>query len=120
MLRNRALALTAVASTALALTACGSDSLSSGSGSGSSSSSTTAASGGVDQALAAKLPAKVKAAGVIKVGTDATASPDAATDGAAHDLTDPGGDADHAGHAGHDRGPGDHVGHHHAGRSRRR
>jgi len=75
MLRNRALALTAVASTALALTACGSDSLSSGSGSGSSSSSTTAASGGVDQALAAKLPAKVKAAGVIKVGTDATYQP---------------------------------------------
>jgi polar amino acid transport system substrate-binding protein len=76
MLRNRALALAAVASTALALTACGSDSLSGGSSSSTGSSSTSSATGGgVDQALVAKLPAKIKAAGVIKVGTDATYQP---------------------------------------------
>ncbi len=76
MLRNRALALAALASTALALTACGSDSLSGGSSSTTSAgSTTTAAGGGVDQALAAKLPARIKSAGVIKVGTDATYAP---------------------------------------------
>jgi polar amino acid transport system substrate-binding protein len=76
MLRNRALALAAVASTALALTACGSDSLSAGSSSTSSGSSTSSAAGsGADPALVAKLPAKVKSAGVIKVGTDATYQP---------------------------------------------
>jgi polar amino acid transport system substrate-binding protein len=76
MLRNRALALAAVASTALALAACGSDSLSGGSSSSTGSSSTSSATGGgVDQALVAKLPAKIKAAGVIKVGTDATYQP---------------------------------------------
>jgi polar amino acid transport system substrate-binding protein len=78
MLRNRALALAAVASTALALTACGSDSLSPGSSSsagGGSSSATSGSSGGADPALVAKLPAKVKSAGVIKVGVDATYAP---------------------------------------------
>lgn len=76
MLRTRALALAAVASTALALTACGSDSLSSG---GSSSSAPAASSGGssptADAALVAKLPAKIKSAGKIVVGTDATYAP---------------------------------------------
>lgn len=78
MLRNRALALAAVASTALALTACGSNSLSAGSSSsstGGGSSTASATSGGADPALVAKLPAKIKAAGVIKVGTDATYQP---------------------------------------------
>ena len=57
---------------ALGLSACGSDSLSKSSSSGSSS---PAASVAVDPALAAKLPAKIKSAGKVVVGTDATYQP---------------------------------------------
>lgn len=61
----------------LGLAACGSDSLSQG---GSTPSGEASQSGGaavvkVDPALVAKLPAKVKAAGTIVVGTDATYQP---------------------------------------------
>ena len=55
---------------AVTLGACGSSSLSEG-----SSSSTSAAAVTVDPALVAKLPAKVKSAGTIVVGTDATYKP---------------------------------------------
>ena len=55
----------------LALSACGSSSLSTPTTSG----ATPAASQSVDAALAAKLPAKVKSAGKIVVGTDATYAP---------------------------------------------
>ena len=74
MFRTRALAIAAVASTALALTACGSDSLSEGSSS-SASSTTSASAPAVDPALVAKLPAKIKDAGTINIGTDATYQP---------------------------------------------
>lgn len=73
MLRTRALALTAVATTALALSACGSDSLTQDSGS--SSSTSAVATSGPDEALVAKLPAKIKSAGKIVVGTDASYAP---------------------------------------------
>ncbi len=60
---------------ALSLTACGSDTLDSGSTSSSSSTSSTAAAGGADPALVAKLPAKIKSAGVITIGVDASYAP---------------------------------------------
>lgn len=63
----------------LGLSACGSTSLSNDTGSAPSGSTTTSssstASATVDSALAAKLPAKIKAAGVITIGTDATYAP---------------------------------------------
>ena len=62
---------TGAAIVGLALSACGSSSLSTPTTSG----STPAASQSVDAALAAKLPAKVKSAGKIVVGTDATYAP---------------------------------------------
>jgi polar amino acid transport system substrate-binding protein len=74
MFRTRALAVAALATTALALTACGSDSLSSGSSS-SASATTSASAPTVDPALVAKLPAKIKDAGTINIGTDATYQP---------------------------------------------
>ena len=74
MFRTRALAVAAIATTALALTACGSDSLSSGSSS-SASPTTSAKAPTVDAALVAKLPAKIKDAGTINIGTDATYQP---------------------------------------------
>ena len=74
MFRTRALAVAAVATTALALTACGSDSLSEGSSS-SAAATTSASAQAVDPALAAKLPAKIKSAGTINIGTDATYQP---------------------------------------------
>jgi polar amino acid transport system substrate-binding protein len=64
--RTRALAILAAA--ALALTACGDDN--SGTSSTKPESSTT-----VDQALADKVPAAIKSAGTIKVGTDSTYAP---------------------------------------------
>jgi polar amino acid transport system substrate-binding protein len=70
---SAALAIGAVAGT-LSLSACGSDTLSSG-GSTSSNTSTSVASGQVDPALAAKVPDKIKSAGVIKVGSDASYAP---------------------------------------------
>ena len=73
MHRTRALTLAVAASTALTLTACGSDSLSE---SDSSSAPTTSASAAtVDEALAAKLPEKIKSAGKVVIGTDATYQP---------------------------------------------
>ena len=74
MFRTRALAVAAIATTALALTACGSDSLSQGSSS-SASSTASASAPTVDPALVAKLPAKIKDAGTITIGTDATYQP---------------------------------------------
>ena len=74
MFRTRALAVAAIATTALALTACGSDSLSEGSSS-SASATTSASAPTVDPALVAKLPAKIKDAGTINIGTDATYQP---------------------------------------------
>jgi polar amino acid transport system substrate-binding protein len=74
MFRNRALVVAAVATTALALTACGSDSLSQSSSS-SASSTSSASTPAVDPALVAKLPAKIKDAGTITIGTDATYQP---------------------------------------------
>jgi len=74
MFRTRALAVAALATTALALTACGSDSLSSSSSS-SASATTSASAPTVDAALVAKLPAKIKDAGTINIGTDATYQP---------------------------------------------
>ncbi|MFV0462748.1 MAG: ABC transporter substrate-binding protein [Nostocoides sp.] len=73
--RMRLAAVATVSLAALSLAACGSDSLSSSS----STSSTTTADGSnvpsVDQALVAKLPEKIKSAGTIVVGTDATYQP---------------------------------------------
>ena len=74
MFRTRAIAVAAVATTALALTACGSDSLSQKSSSATSA-STSASAPTVDPALVAKLPAKIKSAGTINIGTDATYTP---------------------------------------------
>ena len=71
-LRPTTLLIAGLATAGLALSACGSDSLSNNSSSSTSSSSTTAA---VDAALAAKLPAKIKSAGKIVIGTDATYQP---------------------------------------------
>jgi len=73
MFRTRALAVAAIATTALALTACGSDSLSKSSSSPSATTSASAPT--VDPALVAKLPAKIKDAGTINIGTDATYQP---------------------------------------------
>lgn len=72
-MRTRALAVAAVATTALALTACGSDSLSEGGTSSAPPESSSAPA--VDEALVAKLPAKIKSAGTIVIGTDATYQP---------------------------------------------
>ncbi|HET6966764.1 MAG TPA: ABC transporter substrate-binding protein, partial [Ornithinibacter sp.] len=73
MMRTRALVVAAVATSALTLTACGSDSLSEGSAS--SAPATSASAPVVDEALVAKLPAKIKSAGTIVIGTDATYQP---------------------------------------------
>ncbi|MGO4596864.1 ABC transporter substrate-binding protein [Terrabacter sp. 2RAF25] len=60
----------------LTLSACGSDSLSTSPGAGNTSAGSTGSTGGgVDQALAAKVPAKLKSAGKIVVGTDPTYAP---------------------------------------------
>lgn len=76
MRRLPLIAMTGVVAIGLTLSACGSNSLEPG---GSSTSSTpagsTATGGGVDQALAAKVPAKIKSAGKIVVGTDASYAP---------------------------------------------
>lgn len=80
---RRPLSVAVALAATLGLAACGSSTLDTGSGSGGgagSSSSTTASStpstsATVDSALAAKLPASIKSAGVIKVGTDATYAP---------------------------------------------
>jgi polar amino acid transport system substrate-binding protein len=78
MRRMSLIALTGVVAAGLTLSACGSDSMSSNPGSGSTPAGTagaSAAGGGVDQALAAKVPAKLKSAGKIVIGTDPTYAP---------------------------------------------
>ena len=75
MRRMSLIALTGVVAVGLSLSACGSDSMSTNPGSGSTPAGTTAAGGGVDQALAAKVPAKLKSAGKIVIGTDPTYAP---------------------------------------------
>ncbi|WP_182561347.1 ABC transporter substrate-binding protein [Microlunatus kandeliicorticis] len=64
----------AVMVAATALSGCGSNSLS-GQPAGQPSTETSTKAQTVDQALAAKLPASIKSAGVIKIGTDPTYAP---------------------------------------------
>ena len=76
--------VTGLVAAGLTLSACGSNSLSTPPAAGSApAGSASAAGGGVDQALAAKVPAKLKSAGKIVVGTDPTYAPNEmlATDG---------------------------------------
>lgn len=75
MFRTRAIAVATLATTALALTACGSDSLSGGGSSSSAPAASSSSTPSVDPALAAKLPEKIKSAGKIVIGTDATYQP---------------------------------------------
>ncbi|MBT9254142.1 ABC transporter substrate-binding protein [Phycicoccus sp. MAQZ13P-2] len=75
MLRTRAIAVAALATTALALSACGSDSLSTGGSTTSAPAGSSAPAPSVDPALAAKLPEKIKSAGTVVIGTDATYQP---------------------------------------------
>ncbi|QKE84062.1 ABC transporter substrate-binding protein [Arthrobacter sp. NEB 688] len=75
MLRTRAIAVAALATTALALSACGSDSLSTGGSTTSAPAGSSAPAPSVDPALAAKLPEKIKSAGKVVIGTDATYQP---------------------------------------------
>jgi polar amino acid transport system substrate-binding protein len=73
MKRTKALAgLAGAALLVLSMAACGGDSGDTGSGDGSSS---PAASAAVDAALAEKVPAAIKSAGKIIIGTDATYAP---------------------------------------------
>lgn len=73
-LRPTTLLIAGLATAGLALSACGSDSLD-GSSTSSSSSSSSSSSGSVDAALAAKVPQKIKDAGKIVVGSDASYAP---------------------------------------------
>ncbi|WP_404349589.1 ABC transporter substrate-binding protein [Phycicoccus jejuensis] len=75
MLRTRAIAVAALATTALALSTCGSDSLSTGGSTTSAPAGSSAPAPSVDAALAAKLPEKIKSAGKVVIGTDATYQP---------------------------------------------
>ncbi|WP_374967751.1 ABC transporter substrate-binding protein [Terrabacter sp. BE26] len=77
MRRMSLIAATGFAVAGLALSACGSNSLSNNSpgAGGAPAASGTAAVGAVDQALAAKVPAKLKSAGKIIIGTDPTYAP---------------------------------------------
>jgi polar amino acid transport system substrate-binding protein len=75
-LRPTAVLFAGLAVASLALTACGSDSLDGSSSSSSSTSSTSSSSSAsVDPALAAKVPQKIKDAGKIVVGSDASYAP---------------------------------------------
>ncbi len=73
MLRTRHLAVALAATSALALTACGSDSL--GGSSSDTSATTSVNTPTLDAALAAKVPAAIKAKGTIVIGSDATYAP---------------------------------------------
>ncbi len=73
-LRPTTLLIAGLATAGLALSACGSDSLD-GSSTSSSTSSSSSSSGSVDAALAAKVPQKIKDAGKIVVGSDASYAP---------------------------------------------
>lgn len=75
MRRMSLIAVTGFVAAGLTLSACGSDSMSTTPGAGGTPAGTSAAGGGVDQALAAKVPAKIKSAGKIVVGTDPTYAP---------------------------------------------
>ncbi len=76
MLRTRILVSAAAAAAAtLALASCGSSTLEGESSSSAATSSEVIATPAVDDALAAKLPAKIKSAGVVTIGTDATYAP---------------------------------------------
>ena len=76
MRRLPLLAMTGMVAVGLTLSACGSDSLEPGSGSPSSpSASTPASTGSADAALAEKVPDKIKSAGKIIVGIDASYAP---------------------------------------------
>lgn len=68
------LSLVTASVTALALTGCGSNSLS-GTPAGSSSSSAPTASVSQNAGLASKVPAKIKSAGTVVIGTDASYAP---------------------------------------------
>ncbi len=70
MNRRSSLVLTSLLTAGLALSACGSNTLATDNKSSAPAGTTTAAT--VDPALVAKLPAKIKAAGKVVVGTDAT------------------------------------------------
>jgi polar amino acid transport system substrate-binding protein len=74
-LRPTAVLVAGLATAGLALSACGSDSLDSNSTPSSSSSSSSSSSQTVDPALAAKVPQKIKDAGKIVVGSDASYAP---------------------------------------------
>jgi polar amino acid transport system substrate-binding protein len=76
-LRPATLLVAGLATAGLALSACGSSSLDTGSSSSStsSSSSSSSAGGGVDAALAAKVPQKIKDKGTLVVGSDASYAP---------------------------------------------
>src|SRR6478672_7019649 len=75
-LRPTAIVVAGLATAGLALSACGSNSLDGTSSSSSStSSSSSSSSQSVDPALAAKVPQKIKDAGTIVVGSDASYAP---------------------------------------------
>lgn len=80
-MNRRPLSVAVALGLGLGLSACGSSSLSgdqnagAGAGAGSTAGSGSTASATVDPALAAALPAKIKSAGTIVVGTDATYAP---------------------------------------------
>ena len=73
-LRPTTLLVAGLATAGLALSACGSDTLD-GSSTSSTSSTSSSSSASVDPALAAKLPEKIKSAGKIVVGSDASYAP---------------------------------------------
>lgn len=76
MKRSIVAGIAAAATVSLSLVGCGSNSLSSTSAPASgTSSASTQASATVNAALAAKVPDKIKAAGVIQIGVDATYKP---------------------------------------------
>ncbi|MBB2987890.1 ABC transporter substrate-binding protein [Terracoccus luteus] len=92
MRRMSLIALTGVAVAGLSLSACGSDSMSTSPGAGSTPvGSGSAAGGGADATLAAKVPADLKSAGKIVVGTDPTYAPNEmlASDGKTVEGFDP-------------------------------
>ena len=74
-LRPTTLLMVGLATAGLTLSACGSDSLTGSASSSTSSSSSSSTTGSVDPALAAQVPAKIKAAGKIVVGSDASYAP---------------------------------------------
>ncbi|HET6666250.1 MAG TPA: ABC transporter substrate-binding protein [Intrasporangium sp.] len=75
MRRLPLLAVTGLVAAGLTLSACGSDSLSPTTPAGSAPAGTSAAGGGVDAALAARVPAELKSKGTITIGTDPTYAP---------------------------------------------